>query len=501
MSTNRVRTSEKQSILIVDDDIDFAEGFSEILESRGYRVAQANSISAAQAQLEDEEIGLALLDIRLGRQSGLDLLSYIRENYSEIPCIMMTAYSAEDVAVQALKEGAYDYLRKPISPQELLTTLDRCFQNVLLQREKAAAEAALRASEERLKAVLNALPGIFLLLDETGVFEEVWCSETELLFAPKSEIVGKNVAEMFSKDEAERFIRVVLKTLETGETQQIEYFLNVIKGECWFDARCTRLYLPDGRRKVLILVFDVTEKKRFEAEAMRNSQLSSLGELASGVAHEINNPITGIINYSQILCDQTPETSDEHDIARRINREGERIAAIVKNLLTFGREAPKEYTTVHVQQLVDDCFSLAKQQLRQDAIKIEINIPNDLPLVLVNVNEMQQVLVNLLNNARYALNRKYLGFHPEKKLSITAEKYMENSRKMIRIVCKDNGIGIPQNILDKIMQPFYTTKPPGEGTGLGLSISFNIIKTHGGVLRFESVEGQFTRAIIELPVI
>lgn len=488
------------TILIVDDDIDFGEGMVDILTTKGYRAFHASSVDRAQKTLANEAIDIALVDVRLGRQNGIDLLSYIKAECPTIPTIVMTAYSAEEIAVQALKEGAYDYLRKPMHPHEVFNTLERCLHSIKLQQDKELAENALITSEARLNAVINALPGICILVDHESRYEEIWCSDPKLLFRPREEVIGKKIEDVFPPEDAHRFIYYFNKTIESQTPQQFEYVLNVAKGDRWFEARTAYMVGADGLPKVLFLIVDITDKKRYEQEVIRNSQLASLGELASGVAHEINNPITGIINYSQILMDQYTD-GEINEIAKRINREGERIAIIVKNLLSFGRAASKEYVPITVKELTEECLMLARQQLRQDGIILEIDIPDDLPMILANPNEMQQVFINFLNNARYALNKKYPESHPNKKLTISAHKIVKNGSEWLRFVCYDRGIGIPQYLIDRITQPFFTTKPPGEGTGLGLSISHKIIQQHGGLLRFESVENEFTKTIVEIPAI
>jgi PAS domain S-box-containing protein len=488
------------TILVVDDDLDFGEGLVDILETKGYRAFHVSSVADAQKKLANEDIDIAIVDVRLGRHNGIDLLSFLKAKYPSILTIVMTAYSAEEVAVQALKEGAYDYLRKPMHPHEVLKTLERCRNTLKLQQDKELAENALVTSETRLNAVINSLPGICILVDFEGRFEEIWCSDPKLLFRPREEVVGKKIEDVFPPEDAHRFLYYLKKTIETKAPQQYEYVLNVAKGDRWFEARTSYLTEADNLPKVLVLIVDITDKKRYEQEVVRNSQLASLGELASGVAHEINNPVTGIINYSQIIMDQYPE-GEINEIARRINREGERIAAIVKNLLSFGREATKEYIPITIKELTDECLLLARQQLRQDSIILEIDIPDDLPMIMANPNEMQQVFVNFLNNARYALNKKYPASHPNKKLTITAKAIIKNNTEWVQFICHDRGIGIPKYLIERITQPFFTTKPPGEGTGLGLSISHKIIQQHGGLLRFESVENEYTKTIVEIPTL
>ena len=250
---------------------------------------------------------------------------------------------------------------------------------------------------------------------------------------------------------------------------------------------------------VIAMFVDITEKVNIEAETIRISQLASIGELAAGVAHEINNPITGIISWGDYLIDEFEKDSPEYDIISRIISEGERIAYIVKSLLSFSRPGDEHRTFTQVGELLEDSISLTESALRKDGIKLNVNIPLDLSEVRVQSQEIQQVFFNILNNSRYALNQKYEAPDENKALEIYCCNTLINSRPFIKIVFHDKGCGIPADLINKIKNPFFTTKPKGKGTGLGLSISHGIVTSHNGQLYFESMEGEYTKTIIELP--
>ncbi len=246
---------------------------------------------------------------------------------------------------------------------------------------------------------------------------------------------------------------------------------------------------------------DITEQKKAEGEALRASHLASLGELAAGVAHEINNPVNGIINYTQILLNKYKPGTKEHDIARRIIKEGDRIDAIVKNLLSFARERKEKKHPVSIYEIMSSSLALTETQLKKDGIELNVNIPFDLAQISAVPLQIEQVFLNIISNSRYALNRKNQAAHKDKIIEIIGERVTIEERPHVRITIYDNGIGIPFEILDKIMNPFFTTKPSDIGTGLGLSISHGIIHDHGGKIRVESSEGNFTKVIIDIPQI
>jgi len=251
---------------------------------------------------------------------------------------------------------------------------------------------------------------------------------------------------------------------------------------------------------VIEVASDITETVHLQAEGMRAAHLASLGELAAGVAHEINNPVNGIISCAEILLNKSGEGTREHEISGRIIKEGSRIAVIVKSLLSFGREETEEKMPSHVQEILADSIALTDAQLRKEGITLVLDVPVDLPPILAQPQQLVQVFLNLINNARYALGQKYPGKHVEKVLGISAREGTVDDRPRVRIVFRDQGTGIPENIVSRVVDPFFSTKPKGLGTGLGLSVSHGIILHHGGTLTIHSVEGAFTEVVIELPV-
>ncbi|MDD3619714.1 MAG: ATP-binding protein, partial [Desulfobulbaceae bacterium] len=257
----------------------------------------------------------------------------------------------------------------------------------------------------------------------------------------------------------------------------------------------------DHGRLFIATVRDITEEKIRKSEALRTGQLAAIGELAAGVAHEINNPINGIINYTQLLLDNANDKYDEtdRDFLSRIIKEGERIAVIVGNLLSFARQRDV-IEEVSMKEIVEDSISLLMHRLQKDGIHITVDTPDNLPMIKGNPQQLQQVLVNLLTNAMYALNQRYADSCPEKKLEIRCRLKAAASKEYLCLTVTDWGIGIPQEIINRIFDSLFTTKPPGKGTGLGLSISKGLVRDHHGFLSVESKPGGPTVATVDLPV-
>jgi len=254
-----------------------------------------------------------------------------------------------------------------------------------------------------------------------------------------------------------------------------------------------------GDQTALIMASDITEKFMLRSEAMRTSQMAMLTHLAAGVAHEINNPVNGIINYAQLAADRFSTDNDERTWVKEIIREGTRIAAIVNNLLLFARDPHEQRTEIAPEDLIDDVLSLAKSRLAGDHICLKLHLSDRLPCILGQRVQLQQMILNVISNARQALNRKFPARTGHKTLVIKAKPIDNEKSSLVRLEFIDNGAGIESDCLEKIFDPIYSTAAAEKRQGLGLSVSRGIAKNHGGDIRISSKAGKFTRVEVDLP--
>ncbi len=248
---------------------------------------------------------------------------------------------------------------------------------------------------------------------------------------------------------------------------------------------------------------DITERERerraMEAQIRQQQRLDSIGTLASGVAHEINNPINGIMNYAQLIADAHDPNHTTASYAREIIHETERVATIVRDLLTFARQESGHRQPVAIPDAVAHTESLVRAIMRRDRIRFEIHIPENLPSVMCHSQQIQQVLMNLLTNARDAVNARHGNRTEHKRIIVTATSLDKAGEPWVRVTVADRGEGIAEEVRDRLFDPFFTTKPKDVGTGLGLSISHGIVQSHGGELHFETGDGPWTRFHVDLP--
>lgn len=252
-----------------------------------------------------------------------------------------------------------------------------------------------------------------------------------------------------------------------------------------------------GSRGVHCIARNLTERRRLEQQLLQSEKLSAIGQLVAGVAHELNNPLTSVSGYAQLLLrDQRLPPEPRQDL-EQIYQQAERAAKIVQNLLIFAREHKPERTVGSVNDAIRRALALQQYQLRVENIGVRLELDPALPPTTADFHQLQQVFLNLISNARYAMVQK--GGQGTLTLRTGLEQ-PPTGEPHIRIEVIDTGVGIPERDLQKIFNPFFTTKPVGQGTGLGLSICFGIVKEHEGQIWAESQVGVGTCVVVRLPV-
>jgi signal transduction histidine kinase len=239
----------------------------------------------------------------------------------------------------------------------------------------------------------------------------------------------------------------------------------------------------------VVVVQDVTERIVLENTLKEKERLASLGMLAAGVAHEVNTPITGISSYAQMLLADTSADDPRRKLLEKVEKQTFRAARIVNSLLEFARDHQREEAPVEVTSQLVECLELLKERIEESKIELEWEPPGEDILVMGNEGELQQIFSNLIVNAADAIGTE------GGRLRVT----LEANDEWVWVTFEDSGPGIPPAELEKIFQPFYSTKLGKGGTGLGLSISFNIARRHGGEIRVISHPGEGSSFIVELP--
>ena len=372
----------------------------------------------------------------------------------------------------------------------------------LLLRLVHRQQRQLRASEERYRALFEqARDGIGVVRLSDYRLVQANNKACEILGFSREECTGRDIRNLLQFSTAN-----TQRDLMNGHiSSESELVIQTDKGQSLPVSVSFTPLSTDGEEVMIMSLRDLSVRKKLEADReemqhqlYQSSKMASIGELSAGVAHEINNPLNGIINFAQLLKDEeTPRSEFEQQMIDGIIDEGERIAKIVRGLLTFARADGQELSHVHFADSIKTSIALFGRQFEKDGISVEIDLERDLPPVRADGSRLRQVVVNLISNAHHALKAKPHDPLEDKLFKITARR----TGRKVRVEFYDNGIGIKREDLSKVFDPFFTTRRETGGTGLGLSVSFGIIRDFGGTIEVESEEQKFTRFIIELPAI
>ncbi|ARV58599.1 hybrid sensor histidine kinase/response regulator [Nostocales cyanobacterium HT-58-2] len=511
-----IDNTEKDVILIVDDTLSNLQMLFDFLEDAGFKVLVAEDGESAIEMAQYAPPDLILLDVFMPKMDGFETCHRLKTNQTtqDIPVIFLTASSEKVDKVKGLKLGAVDYITKPLEHEEVLARVNihlhlrNLTKRLIQQNQRLEVEISERKQAEqkiREQAALLDITTDAILVQNLDNQIQFWNLGAEHLYGWKiQEALGKNANELLYRQEtlsqlANIQISLVEKSSWQGELHQITK-----EGKAIIVAsRWTLMRDEDGQPKsILIVNTDITEKKLLEAQFLRVQRLESIGTLASGIAHDLNNALTPMLLCVQLLEKKLLDQQSQEWLSI-LKTNIKRGANLIKQVLSFARGVEGDRTTVQVNKIISEIEHITKQTFPK-AIEIRTHATTqNLWAIYANATQLHQVLMNLCVNARDAM--PYGGI-----IEISAKNFwidthyarMNIEAKMgpyVVITVSDTGVGIRREIIDQVFEPFFTTKEVGKGTGLGLSTVIGIVRSYGGFIKVYSEVEKGTKFKVYLP--
>jgi two-component system, cell cycle sensor histidine kinase and response regulator CckA len=464
-------------------------------------------LSDALKQLQTEVFDVILLDLALPDSHGLDSFAKMYQQVPLIPIVVLTGMSDETLALKAMQAGAQDYLIKGrVSGGDLL------MRSIRYAIERKRAEAVLQKRERELRTLTEHAPDIISRFDQDLKYLFINPAVEAPSGLTVKDFLGKTIRDLgVSPTQVDEWEMLLSAVFTNGKPMTIEVESLTRQGMRHYQSRCVPEFALDGSvESVLVMTRDTTEQKQLEAQLFRAQRMESLGTLASGIAHDMNNILTPILVVSQLLPLKIPNLNEQNQhLLKMLADSARRGGNLVKQILTFSRGLEGERSPVSIALLLAEIEPILKSTFPK-SISLDFNVlvkpaTPHLWQVLADATQLHQVLMNLCVNARDAVfDQGSVSISAENQiLDATAERTNLEAKPgtYVVVTIADTGIGISPEDLDRIFEPFFTTKEVGKGTGLGLAIAIGIIKSHGGFVTVTSELGKGTCFKVFLPAV
>lgn len=463
-------------LLVEDNPLDVRLLKEALVDSKtaDFDLVHVDRLEHALKRLGDGGIDLVLLDLSLPDSQGLATATKVREAFPNVPLVVLTGLDDEFMAVRALQEGAQDYVAKgQISNGLLVRSLRYAYERSRILTELEQRRLEIQAREENFRNVITTNLDAIVIVDQRGIVRFVNPAGEALFNRRADEFVNKPFGY----------------PVPLGEVTEIEISQGCARPSV-AEMRVVEIDW-EGEEAYLASLRDVTEQKRIQERLRETSQLVAVGELAAGVAHELNNPLTAVLGFAQLVMKRELPDGVAQDV-EKIYSEAQRAAKIVHNLLSFARRHEPEKRCVNIRDILDLTLNLRAYDLNVNNIEVKTHYDPELPSLMADEHQLVQVFLNIVTNAEQAM-RDIAGGGA---LTVEARKVGDK----VQVSFADDGPGIPAEYLSRVFDPFFTTKEVGKGTGLGLSMCYGMVRAHDGEIWAESVEGEGSIIYIELPV-
>jgi len=495
-------------VLVVDDAPEHAELVIDFLRAGGaWPEAEFHTASTYDDAIRiflAMSFDVAFFDYWLGSRDGLMLLRDIRLRGIDTPVVVLTSRGAEDIAVEAMKAGAADYLSKiGITGDALERSIRHALALGAEERQRRQAEAATRASEERFRALVEHSHDMLLQLDERGGLQYISPAATRALGWLPDTTIGKTIFEFIHPEDVELATTAFADVLQRPGEERTGQIRLRDAAEQWrtVEGVCVNRLADPAIKAVVVNARDVTERRRLEEQLRHAQKMEAIGQLAGGVAHDFNNLLTAILGYTNLILDEVPADAPIRNDLAEIRSAGERAAALTRQLLAFSRRQMLQPRMVDVNDLIRQIEKLLRRLISED-VELTTNLADDVLPVRVDPASIEQALINLAVNGRDAMprgGRLTLETGNVDLDETSAKRYspMQPGR-YVKLVISDTGQGMDEPTQSRVFEPFFTTKEQGRGSGLGLATVYGIVKQSGGFVYVSSVPDRGTSFTIFL---
>lgn len=493
-------------ILLVDDEESIRNMMRMTLELDGYDVETAADGPIAIQKFQEQSPDVVLLDVRIPGMDGVEVLRRIKELNHDAEVIIISGHGDMEMAIECLRMEASNFLTKPVSEEILSLSLKRSLEKVALRRKVKQytrdletlvreANVELEKAYQFRENIIEHSPDAIVCIRKGGMIIIFNSAAEKLLGYRKDEVIGvMNIVQIYPPGVA----RKIMKDLKSNDFGGIDILqkrqvslVHKHGAELPVYISAAILY-ENGKEAGSVGIFtDLREKIKLEKQLLRSEKLSSLGKLSAGIAHEINQPLTGVLTFAHLLAKKFKNDESTRKDLEIIVRETTRIRGIVQGILDFAREMPMQKKPRKIEEVLDQTLEIIVHQQRFFGIQLVKEYGANIPEIVFDSNLMEQVFMNIVLNALDAM-------HGKGRLTIRTRRVDE----WVEIEFEDTGLGMPESMLDKIFDPFFTTKDSteGMGMGLGLAVSYGIVKNHNGDIIVASTEGVGTIFTIRLPL-
>jgi two-component system cell cycle sensor histidine kinase/response regulator CckA len=484
-------------VLIVDDEESIRFSYKKFLTDSGYDVAVASHLLEAKALLPANEFAVAIVDRILGDDNGMDLVKHIRKTQPFCEPILISAYPSFESASETLQYDVSAYLTKPIVKKKLCQAVDDAVRKNRIKKES-------QHNEIILQSLFDSSPDAIVISDLSHKTSFVNPAFTRIFGYAKEEVMGKCIPYVpdwdMKQTESERNDLVMGKAVRERESKRLT------KNGRSVDISMTQFLCRDGNGEpidILTIIRDITDKRKIEKQLIQAQKMEAIGTLAGGIAHDFNNLLFIISGYTEMSMGDLPEGNRIVENMAQVRKALNRAKELVKQIFTFSRMEEQKKKPMLIQPIIKEALAMLRATL-PSTIEIRKEIHDDCKCVSADPTRIHQVIMNLCTNAYHAMREKggvlevvLRGVTLD--IDDTADYLSLSPGQYVMLKVSDTGKGIEESVIERIFEPYFTTKAKGEGTGMGLAMVHGIVKSLGGDIEVSSKPGKGATFYIYLP--